>query len=78
MAQMNINVDATFERDLRRLMRARGLTTKSEAVRLAVHEAAERASRAPDGADLGSWLGLGNEPAPNPRPRFATDDDLWR
>ena len=42
MAQINLNVTPEFEADLARLMKDRGLASKSAAIRLAVHEAAAR------------------------------------
>jgi hypothetical protein len=75
---MNIHMTPELERCLARLMRLRKIATKSEAVRLAVREAAERAARARSATDFRDWLGKGNEAPANPRPRFAGDDDLWR
>ncbi|HWS75743.1 MAG TPA: ribbon-helix-helix protein, CopG family [Quisquiliibacterium sp.] len=40
MAQINLHVTAEFEASLEALMRHRGLRSKSEAIRLAVQEAA--------------------------------------
>lgn len=77
MAQININTDAELERDLRRLMKARGFKHKSEAIRVAVHEAAERASHARGEGQFAAWIGLGLSGAKNPTPRFHDDDDLW-
>lgn len=44
MGQININVTPAFEAALVRLMRLRGIRSKSEAIREAVAESAERAS----------------------------------
>lgn len=77
MAQMNLHITPEFERALRRFMRVRGLTNKSEAIRAAVREAAERDGRA-GRADFRSWVGAGCAAPLNPRPRFTSDDDLWR
>ncbi|MBK6849073.1 MAG: ribbon-helix-helix protein, CopG family [Proteobacteria bacterium] len=57
MSQLNINLTADFSRALERLMRARGLRSKSEAVRLAVTEAAERATHASRGRTSRTWWG---------------------
>ncbi len=78
MAQMNLNVTPEFERVLQRFMRLRKLTSKSEAVRLAVSEAVERENRGRAHAPFSSWLGAGNRAQPNPHPRFANEDDLWK
>lgn len=77
MSQLNINLTADFSRALERLMRARGLRSKSEAVRLAVAEAAERATHASKRKDFKDLVGLCCQAPLNPHPRFAGDDDLW-
>jgi hypothetical protein len=76
MAQLNLNVTPEFERDLRRLMKMSGIRQKSEAVRFAVRQAAARAGASGD-YDFRAWLGLGLKAPPNPKPRFASEDDLW-
>ena len=76
MAQINLNVTPEFDRALRQFMKARGIGNKSEAIRVAVREAAQRAAAA-RAVDFTSWLGLGKSAAENRRPRFASDDDLW-
>lgn len=40
MAQINLHTTPEFEAELAALMKGRGIKTKSEAIRLAVHEAA--------------------------------------
>jgi hypothetical protein len=76
MRQINLNVTADFDRDLRRLMRQRGIQNKSEAIRRAVHEAAAR-MEAGARCDFRSWLGMGLKFALNPQPQFRDEDDLW-
>jgi hypothetical protein len=76
MAQLNLNTTPSFERALARLMRVRGIRSKSEAIRVAVEECAAAATRGT--ADFESWLGLGTKAPLNPRPRFATHADLWK
>lgn len=78
MGQLNIHMTPAFEESLRRLMRARGIRTKSEAIRVAVEEALALASRKARPTQFGDWLGLGNRAPANPKPQFASDDDLWR
>ena len=78
MAQLNIHMTPEFERALARLMRVRGITSKSEAVRVAVQEAAERAGRRRRGADFGELRGAALRAPLNSRPRFFSHDDLWR
>jgi hypothetical protein len=75
MKQLNVNVTPEFERDLRQYMKKRGLATKSDAVRQALHEAVRRGSSA--SCDYRSWLGLGlRAPLRNER-RFKSEDELW-
>lgn len=78
MSQLNIHMTPRFEETLRRFMRARGLKTKSEAVRVAVEEGLTRASMRVGTVQFSDWLGLGKRAPENPRPLFASDDDLWR
>lgn len=76
MSQLNIHVTPAFERALRQFMRARGIKTKSEAVRAAVEEAArgaEGVARIP----LENLLGAANRYPQTPREQWLTDDDLW-
>jgi len=77
MAQLNLHLDPATERNLSRLMRLRGIRTKSDAVRLALAETVERATRARTVVDYSEWIGLGKRTALNPHPRFSSHDDLW-
>ena len=77
MAQLNINVTPRFDRAMERLMRLRGIATKSEAVRVAVQEAADRAERESERYDFRRLVGLAKRSPLNPRPRFRSDDELW-
>lgn len=76
MRQLNINVTPEFEEDLRALMRRRNLKRKSDAIRLAVHEAASRSEGASE-YDFRSWLGQALRAPLRRRPRFRTEDELW-
>lgn len=77
VSQINLHTTPGFERALAKLMKLRGLKSKSEAIRAAVEEAAQRAARKPS-ADFREWIGLGKAGPDAPPPRFASDDDLWR
>ncbi len=77
VAQLNIHTTAAFEAALRKFMRLRGLSNKSEAVRLAVEEAAERAAARRPRKDFSALRRAGLRAPVNPAPRFASDDDLW-
>ena len=76
MRQLNLNVTAEFERDLKRFMKLRGIPQKSEAIRTALREAVARTSGNRD-YDYRAWLGIGLKTPLNPTPRFRTEDDLW-
>ncbi|MBI5478797.1 MAG: hypothetical protein HY906_08080 [Deltaproteobacteria bacterium] len=76
MGQLNINMTPEFEAAIQRVMRARGLKTKADAVRLAVQEAAERVSP-PEATEFSSWIGIARSAPENPNPRFTSDDALW-
>lgn len=76
MRQLNVNVTREFDRDLKLLMERRGLATKSEAVRTAVREAAERVSAASQ-FDFRTLLGMGLRAPLRRRFRPLTEDDLW-
>jgi hypothetical protein len=76
MRQINLNVTAEFERDLRRFMKERKLSRKSDAIRVALHEAAT--SKAAGGEyDFRPWLGLGLRAPLRRKRRFHSEDDLW-
>ena len=76
MPQLNLNVTPEFESDLKRFMKMKGIRLKSEAVRLAVREAARR-DAATHEYDYRAWLGLALKAPLNPKPRFRGEDDLW-
>ena len=77
MAQLNMHVSPAFERALSRYMRARGIRTKSEAIRRAVEDGLDRIRRSARSADFAEWIGLGSRAPQNPAPRFPSDDALW-
>lgn len=57
MAQINLHTTPEFEADLAALMKARRIGSKSEAIRIAVHEVAERHAP-PRKRDLEALRGL--------------------
>ena len=71
---MNLHITPEFERELETVMRLRGLKSRSEAVRQAVHDAAQVAAAKPT---MREWLerahGISAEGA---LPAF-DDDELW-
>ena len=76
MGQLNIILTPEFERDLQRLMKIRGIRTKSDAIRVAVQEIARRGA-VPDPAQFGELLGAGLRAPMNAKPKFRSEDDLW-
>jgi hypothetical protein len=77
MAQLNVHLTPDLEHALQRFKELRGLPSKSEAVRVAVHEAVERETRQAPRVDFREWLGLGRRVPLNPNPRFRSHDELW-
>jgi hypothetical protein len=78
MGQHSVELTPELEEDLHRLMRLRGACSESEALLLAVREALERGSTEAMTQDFSAWIGLAKAVPVNPRPRFPSDDDLWR
>jgi hypothetical protein len=76
MSQLNIHVTPAFDRALRRFMRARGIKTKSEAVRAAVEEAA-RSTEGERKIPLETLLGAAARYPQAPRDQWLTDEQLW-
>lgn len=76
MPQINIHTTPEFEQALERLMSARHIRHKSEAIRLAVEEAAVRCRSQP--GLLSRLRGLAKGPSPNPNPRFRGHAEVWR
>jgi hypothetical protein len=76
MSQLNIHMTPAFERALKKFMRAKGIKTKSEAVRIALQEAAERAGGRKL-TPLEDLLGAANRYPHTPREQWLSDDDLW-
>lgn len=78
MSQINLHIDVEFEEKLKRLMRVRGFKTKSEAIRTAIDEILHRELQKTRSTDFTQWLGLAKRASVNSKPRFRSDDDLWR
>jgi Arc/MetJ-type ribon-helix-helix transcriptional regulator len=77
MAQVNVHVTPEFDEALGRLVRLRGLRSKSEAIRWAVVEALDREIGRSQTADFRAWLGAARAAPLNPKPRFLSEDELW-
>lgn len=77
MSQININVTPEFARDLSRYMKRKGIRQKTEAIRKAVCEAAEKVNASGKEGEFRNLLGIGLKAPLNPYPRFKTEDELW-
>lgn len=76
MSQLNIHLTPSFEKDLNKFMRLRNISTKSEAIRIAIKEGVERMANHKT-VNFTSWLGSANEVPVNKNAKFSSDDDLW-
>jgi len=77
MAQLNINLAPEFQENLEKLMRLRGITSKSEAVRIAVKEAVERESAHKPMVEWASLIGWAKQFPEDPNAKLITEDELW-
>ena len=77
MSQININVTPEFSKDLNRYMKKKGIKQKTEAIRKAVHEVAEKVEASTKEGEFRHLLGIGLKAPVNPNPRFKTEDELW-
>ena len=77
MSQLNIHMTPGFAKDLSKFMKLRHITTKSEAIRVAIKEAIEHATAQQKTTDFSEWLGLGLGVPTNKKTRFSSDDGLW-
>ena len=76
MSQLNIHMTPRFARALSRFMKARGIKTKSEAVRTAVEEALNRET-AIAATNWSEMLGIANKGPLKPKDQWLTEDELW-
>ena len=77
MKQFNINITPEFNKNLKLLMKHRGIKEKAQAIRLAVQEVVEKILSENKQTDFRSWLGIGLKSPLNSSPRFKDEDDLW-
>ncbi len=78
MSQLNMHMTPAFEKKLLRLMKVRNITTKAEAIRVAVNETLEHSIHKVESTDFSTWVGLAKKVPTNAKPRFKSDDDLWK
>ncbi len=77
MTQINIHLNADIENRLKRFMQLRRISSKSEAVHIAIKEGLKQAETQAKVYDFGVWLGLAKQAPENSQPCFRSDDDLW-
>lgn len=75
MKRLTIKLDPDLERDLRKYMEQQNISSKSEAIRRAVHKAV--GDRMGVSGDFRRWLGLGLKAPLRRERRFFSEDDLW-
>ena len=76
MAQLNLNLTPQFEKDLEKYMKHRGIKTKSDALRSALHEIVTLIATSKK-SDFSSWLGAGLKAEPRRDRKFKSEDDIW-
>lgn len=76
MPDLHIPLTPELEATLSEYMRLRQLSSRAEAVRLALLEAVGEQVKVPK-ADLSLLYGLGLKGSENLTPKFLSDDDLW-
>jgi hypothetical protein len=76
MRQLNIHMTPRFERALTQFMKARGIKTKSEAVRTAGEEALQRTAPHPP-VSWKDMIGIAKQYPTTPKNQWLTEDDLW-
>jgi len=67
-----------FIMHLSEFMKKRGISQKTEAIRVAVREACEKLTKSNVGFDFRTWLGAGLKVSPNPKLKFRSENDLWK
>lgn len=77
MSQLNIHMTPNFEKDLNKFMKIRHISTKSEAIRLAIKEGIQHAMSERTPVDFSEWLGQALQVPVNKKTKFSSDDDLW-
>ncbi len=77
MKQFNLNLDAAFEKVLARYMQLKGLTKKSEALRLAVAEALAALEQQKPKSEFRSLIGFGLKVPLTNVENPLSEDDLW-
>ena len=77
MSQINLQTSKEFLKDLKRFMELKGISTKSEAIRVAVREMVLRLEGQNKKTGLRGWLGMGLKATPRSHRKFPSEDSLW-
>jgi len=76
MAQLNLNLDPEFERNIKVLMKARSEKHKSALLKSLVRDAVAALGLEPKSRDFSALIGLA-KPGLSKKKKFLTEDDLW-
>ena len=77
MKQINIHINKDFLNDLQKVMKLKGIKTKSAAIRYSIREAVKHLSAAEPKTPYREWLGMGLKAQVNEQLRFESDDSIW-
>lgn len=77
MSQLNMHLTPEFKDNLACFMRIRRLRSKSEAIRVAVKEGLEAATKGKGHTHFRGWIGMALGEGENPNPRFRSNEELW-
>ena len=75
--QINLRVPASFKTAVTVLQKLKGYRSQTEAIRIAVEDAARRAQEEARRVSARSLLGVARDPDPGRKPRFETNAELW-
>lgn len=78
MSQLNIHMTPAFEHELLKFMKIRKISTKAEAIRVAIKEGLEHSIGYTKPKNFSDWVGLGTQAPTNKKTKFRSDDDLWK
>ena len=77
MSQLNMHMTKTFEDELNMLMTLRHISTKSEAIRIAVRENLQQLTRKKTPTDFASWRGSALPTQKRKNKIVLSDDEMW-
>lgn len=77
MKQINLHVTPSFLKELTTVMKMKGIKTKSEAIRVAVHHLVEQLTSSRTQTSFRGWLGMGLKSPLSLNRQFKDEDALW-